>query len=117
MGGFWSLLIDIRIWLYGLPFLLRVIYIINIFVFGGLLSYWGILFCGYMVGFFFVLGFLFACFLGYGIGSSWILWKKVIYKYIKNTNKKIIPVLERNLGMGFDSLGRVINRYVRVMIK
>lgn len=25
--------------------------------FGGLLSYWGILFCGYMVGFFFVLGF------------------------------------------------------------
>lgn len=44
-------------------------------------------------------------FWGYGIGSSWILWKKVIYKYIKNTNKKIIPVLERNLGMGFDSLG------------
>ncbi len=43
MGGFWSLLIDIRIWLYGLPFLLRVIYIINIFVFGGLLR-------GYMMG-------------------------------------------------------------------
>lgn len=56
-------------------------------------------------------------FLGYGIGGSWILWKKVIYKYIKNTNKKIIPVLERGLGMGFDSLGRVINRYVKVMIK
>lgn len=36
MGGFWSLLIDIGIWLYGLPFLLRVIYIINIFVFGGI---------------------------------------------------------------------------------
>lgn len=52
MGGFWSLLIDIKVWLYGLPFLLRVIYIINIFVFGGLLSYWGILFWGYMVGFF-----------------------------------------------------------------
>lgn len=34
MGGFWSLLIDIKVWLYGLPFLLRVIYIINIFVFG-----------------------------------------------------------------------------------
>lgn len=34
-----------------------------------------------------------------------------------NTNKKIIPVLERNLGMGFDSLSRVINRYVKVMIK
>ena len=65
---------------------------------------------------FFVLGF-FLGFLGYGIGGSWILWKKVIYKYIKNTNKKIIPVLERNLGMGFDSLGRVINRYVRVMIR
>lgn len=68
------------------------------------------LFLGVLLGFF--LGFL-----GYGIGSSWILWKKVIYKYIKNTNKKIIPVLERNLGMGFDSLGRVINRYVRVMIR
>ena len=80
------------------------------------MSYWGILFCGYMVGFFFVLGF-FLGFLSYGIGGFWILWKKVIYKYIKNTNKKIIPVLERNLGMGFDSLGRVINRYVRVMIK
>ena len=105
MGGFWSLLIDIRIWLYGLPFLLRVIYIINIFVFGGLLR-------GYMMGWdFFVFG-VFVClfYWGYGIGSSWILWKKVIYKYIKNTNKKIIPVLERNLGMGFDSLGRVINR-------
>lgn len=63
-------------------FLLRVIYILLIWL--------GI----------FVLGIL-----GYGIGSSWILWKKVIYKYIKNTNKKIIPVLERNLGMGFDSLG------------
>nr|DAY53913.1 MAG TPA: hypothetical protein [Caudoviricetes sp.] len=38
------------------------------------------------------------------------MWKKVIYKYIKNTNKKIIPVLERNIGMGFDSLGRVMIR-------
>lgn len=84
--------------------------------FGGLLSYWGILFCGYMVGFFLFWGFSWV-YWGYGIGSSWILWKKVIYKYIKNTNKKIIPVLERNLGMGFDYLGRVINRYVRVMIK
>lgn len=99
----------------GYLFIKGYIYFINIFVFGGLLSYWGILFCGYMVGFF-VLGF-FLGFLGYGIGSSWILWKKVIYKYIKNTNKKIIPVLERGLGMGFDSLGRVINRYVKVMIK
>lgn len=62
-------------------------------------------------------GFCLPVYWGYGIGSSWILWKKVIYKYIKNTNKKIIPVLERNLGMGFDSLGRVINRYVRVMIR
>lgn len=84
--------------------------------FGGLLSYWGILFLWIYGWVFFVLGF-FLGFLGYGIGSSWILWKKVIYKYIKNTNKKIIPVLERNLGMGFDSLGRVINRYVKVMIK
>lgn len=67
---------------------------------------WDFLFWGFFLGF-----------LGYGIGSSWILWKKVIYKYIKNTNKKIIPVLERGLGMGFDSLGRVINRYVKVMIK
>ena len=111
MGGFWSLLIDIRIWLYGLPFLLRVIYIINIFVFGGLLR--GI----YDRDFFVFWGFCLPVYWGYGIGSSWILWKKVIYKYIKNTNKKIIPVLERNLGMGFDSLGRVINRYVRVMIR
>lgn len=99
----------------GYLFIKGYIYFINIFVFFGLLSYWGILFCGYMVGFF-VLGF-FLGFLGYEIGGSWILWKKVIYKYIKNTNKKIIPVLERNLGMGFDSLGRVINRYVKVMIK
>lgn len=99
----------------GYLFIKGYIYFINIFVLGGLLSYWGILFWGYMVGFF-VLGF-FLGFLGYGIGSSWILWKKVIYKYIKNTNKKIIPVLERDLGMGFDSLGRVINRYVKVMIK
>lgn len=100
-------------------FLLRVIYIyfINIFVFGGLLSYWGILFCGYMVGIIFLFWGFSWVFRGYGIGSSWILWKKVIYKYIKNTNKKIIPVLERDLGMGFDSLGRVINRYVKVMIK
>lgn len=66
-------------------FLLRVIYIyifyINIFVFGGgLLSYWGVAFCGYMVGviIFFVLGGL-GFFRGYGIGGSWILWKKVIY--------------------------------------
>lgn len=63
MGGFWSLLIDIKVWLYGLPFLLRVIYIINIFVFGGLLR--GIY---DRLGFFcfweFFLGFLFACLLG-----------------------------------------------------
>lgn len=79
----------------------------NIFLFWGLLGYWGILFLGDFSWVYW----------GYGIGGSWILWKKVIYKYIKNTNKKIIPVLERNLGMGFDSLGRVINRYVRVMIR
>lgn len=65
MGGFWSLLIDIKVWLYGLPFLLRVIYIINIFVFGGLLSYWGILFLWvYDRGFFLFLGVFVCLFIG-----------------------------------------------------
>lgn len=36
----------------GYLFIKGYIYFINIFVFGGLLSYWGILFWGYMVGFF-----------------------------------------------------------------
>lgn len=105
MGGFWSLLIDIRIWLYGLGFFINIGFLIYSCFLGGLLGYWGILFCGYMVGVFFCFGGFSWVYWGYGIGGSWILWKKVIYKYIKNTNKKIIPVLERNLGMGFDYLG------------
>lgn len=84
----------------GYLFIKGYIYFINIFVLG-----WAIGLLGD-----FVLGLYGFGFLGYGIGGSWILWKKVIYKYIKNTNKKIIPVLERDLG-------RVINRYVKVMIK
>lgn len=54
MGGFWSLLIDIRIWLYGLPFLLRVIYILLIiFVFGGgIYDRLGIFFWEFFLGFF-----------------------------------------------------------------
>lgn len=78
--------------------------------FGGAIGLLGDFFLGiYGWDFFLFWGFSWV-YWGYGIGGFWILWKKVIYKYIKNTNKKIIPVLERNLGMGFDSLGRVINR-------
>ena len=72
----------------------------------GAIEFWGYWdFCfGIFVLWDFVLG-VYGWVFCFGIGGSWILWKKVIYKYIKNTNKKIIPVLERNLGMGFDSLG------------
>lgn len=63
MGGFWSLLIDIRIWLYGLPFLLRVIYIINIFVF-----FWAIELLGDFVLWIYGWGF----FLFWGF--SWVFW-------------------------------------------
>lgn len=46
----------------GYLFIKGYIYFINIFVFGGLLSYWGILFCGYMVG---IIFFGFGVFLGF----------------------------------------------------
>lgn len=102
MGGFWSLLIDIRIWLYGLPFLL-IIGFFNIFLF-----YWGAFgLLGDRLGFFlFFGGFCLPGFIGaMGLGVLGFCGRKL---YIKNTNKKIITVLERNLGMGFDSLGRVM---------
>lgn len=47
----------------GYLFIKGYIYFINIFVFGGLLSYWGILFCGYMVGIIFLFW-----------GFSWVFW-------------------------------------------
>lgn len=53
----------------GYLFIKGYIYFINIFVFGGLLSYWGILFCGYMVGIiFFCFGVFLGFFRGMGLG-------------------------------------------------